>query len=710
MQTERDHLNAEASIEPPVKADYPIERSEDDLLNRAKLSRSFADQILHSDTRQGLVVGVLGTWGSGKSSFVHLARYHLNKLGAEVLEFNPWMFSGAEQLVTLFFAELSAQMKDRKDDLINVAEALADYGDFFADLGWLPLVGPWIERARVLTRIFGKFVKRRGELRKQGIHALRSRIENSLAGRSMPIVVVLDDIDRLTTSEIRDVFKLVRLTGSFPNMVYVLAFDRVRIERALDEHGVSGRIYLEKILRLTIDLRVVPKAVLEAQLLRSIREVVSTRQDHGLLDESLWPTVFSEVIVPFVANIRDLKRYILGVQGTLRSVGDQVAVVDILAMEAIRVFLPDIYHKMHDHIDVLTTTSDRGDSDRRERDKLSGQVDEFIGASGEYFDVVRALVLRLFPGAVNRVSESPYAKDMRPQWLNDRRIAHRSVFRFYLERVVNDGPDDFTSVENAWTRMQNREALDQYLRSLDADSIREVISSLSDYQDQFSSEHVLPSTIVLLNLLPDIPERPTYVFEFSDKARIIGIVRRLLGSLKKPDIVASIVREILPQVTTLSSKLVLIDIIGYREVVADRLVSESAALSLEKEWREEVCAAEEDVLVKERDLYRILLIARTERSANEPVVAISKSPCMTLAILKSAYTMRLVSSVTGGADREFARLGWDDLEKLYGIESIRERIDMLKSSEIDGSEEIVTFAEKYLGGWRPDPVDGEQHV
>ncbi|MBM7331832.1 hypothetical protein JS562_54830 [Agrobacterium sp. S2] len=42
-----------------------------------------------------------------------------------------------------------------------------------------------------------------------------------------------DDIDRLTTGEIRDIFKLVRLTASFPNVVYILAFDRARVEQAL---------------------------------------------------------------------------------------------------------------------------------------------------------------------------------------------------------------------------------------------------------------------------------------------------------------------------------------------------------------------------------------------------------------------------------------------------------------------------------------------
>ena len=54
----------------------------------------------------------------------------------------------------------------------------------------------------------------------------RDKITKALTKLKKPIVIVLDDIDRLTTPEIRDIFKLVRLTANFPNIIYVVAFDR----------------------------------------------------------------------------------------------------------------------------------------------------------------------------------------------------------------------------------------------------------------------------------------------------------------------------------------------------------------------------------------------------------------------------------------------------------------------------------------------------
>jgi predicted KAP-like P-loop ATPase len=192
-------------------ADNPIRKAEDDVLGRTKVARSFAEQTLALDATEGVVVGVLGPWGSGKTSFINLAREHLERAGVDVLDFNPWMFSGAEQLVAAFFVELSAQLKVRPA-LADVGKDLEDYGEAFSGMGWLPLVGPWIERGRAATNILAKVLQHR----KEGIGGRRAKVKKALAALDRPVVVVVDDIDRLTTAEIRDIFKLVRLTANFP--------------------------------------------------------------------------------------------------------------------------------------------------------------------------------------------------------------------------------------------------------------------------------------------------------------------------------------------------------------------------------------------------------------------------------------------------------------------------------------------------------------
>ena len=85
---------------------------------------------------------VLGPWGSGKTSFVNLTRLDLKDAGWTIVDFNPWMFSGAEQLVDSFIIELTAQLRVQSR-FRDLADSLERYGEIFSSLGRLPVVGPW---------------------------------------------------------------------------------------------------------------------------------------------------------------------------------------------------------------------------------------------------------------------------------------------------------------------------------------------------------------------------------------------------------------------------------------------------------------------------------------------------------------------------------------------------------------------------------------
>lgn len=681
-----------------VAGDNPITKSEDDGLGRERVARSFAEQLLALDASQGLVVGVLGPWGSGKTSFVNLTRAHLVGETAAVLDFNPWMFSGAEQLVEAFFVELAAQLRLRPG-LVDVGKNLEDYGETFSGMGWLPFVGPWIERGRGATKILAKLLQRR----KEGVGGRRVAVEAALRALEAPIVVVVDDIDRLTTPEIRDMFKLVRLTANFPNVIYLVAFDRARVENALAEEGIPGRDYLEKILQVAIDLPAVPAHVLNKQIFAALDEALRLVDEPGTLDESVWPDVFMEIVRPLVRNMRDVRRYAAAVHGTARDLGARVALADLLALEAVRVFLPDVFGLMHDAMDGLTTTSGVTFGGYGERPELKAQVDALITAAGaEHEHVVRALVQRVFPAALRHVGGSSYGSDIKARWLRERRVAHEELLRLYLERVAGEGLQAFTDAERAWAVMADAAAFETYLRSLDVDRLQDVIASLEAYEDEYAPEHVVPGTVVLLNLMPELPERQRGMFDLDTRFVVSRVTFRLLRSLQDESAIEDATRVILPQLTTLSAKHEVISDIGHRENAGHKLVSEAVAADFEKEWRAEVQAAATEALVGEPELLRVLLIAKREADSGEPMLDIPTSPEMTLALLRSAFSEVRSQAMGSRAVHRSARLHWDVLVELCeGEDSLRQRIDELKATHPQGSDELLDLADKYLGGWRP---------
>jgi len=150
-------------------------------------------------------------------------------------------------------------------------------------------------------------------------------------------------------------------------------------------------------------------------------------------------------------------------------------------------------------------------------------------------------------------------------WLRERRVAHAEILRLYLERVAGEGLRAFTDAEQAWGLLADREALDKYLRSLELERLEDVISSLEAYEDQFATEHVEPTSIVLLNLLPELPKRDRGFFSLRSDMVVGRVVYRLVRTLETPDEIERAVGKILPEVASLSAKHELIRIVGHRE-------------------------------------------------------------------------------------------------------------------------------------------------
>src|SRR6478752_3666727 len=96
--------------------DDPITAVEDDLLGRERLADVLAAEIGSLDAQYGAVVAITGPWGSGKTSLMNLTAARLRKDRAVlgVVEFNPWLFSGAEQLAENLLTELATQLRDQE--------------------------------------------------------------------------------------------------------------------------------------------------------------------------------------------------------------------------------------------------------------------------------------------------------------------------------------------------------------------------------------------------------------------------------------------------------------------------------------------------------------------------------------------------------------------------------------------------------------------
>ena len=679
------------------KTDRPIEHISEDVLERAHSAELFAQNVLSLDFSRGLVVGILGPWGSGKTSYVNLARRAFGAGEAHVIDFNPWMFSGVDRLVDAFFAEVSAELQ-LLPQLSEAGKQLEEYGELLSGLGWIPILGPWAERARLALRLVGGGLKKS----KGGTAARRKHVERALGKLAKPVIVVLDDIDRLTTQEIRQVFQLVRLTASFPNVIYVLAFDRQRVEQALTEDGVPGRAYLEKILQLAVDLPLASQEVLQSQIFQALDSAIGGKHNVGEVDNDTWPNLFFNIVRPLLKSMRDVSRYALSVRGTAMALEGQVALGDVLALESVRIFLPDFFDMLTRHVDLLTNVSDSmGRGSRDERNKA--QLESLLATAGDETAVRRAVLKELFPACRRYLDNYHFGYDSKVRWLRERRVAHESILRLYLERVPSPQLKAHLAAETAYGLLGDTAALDRFLRSVEPALIEDVIAGLETFEESYVPAAVVPGVVALLNFMPAIPQRPRGMFDFGAGLKVTRVTLRLLRSLKDASAIERAAREILPRLNHLSAKWEVVSDVGHRKGVGHRLVSEEAAAALEAEWRDEVRRAGVEELEEDPDLFRVLLSAQQTRLETELPIAVPDSPMIALQLLKNARSDTLSQSEGSYAVRREPRLAWQALVRVFGDEAaLSDRIDQLLASNSVVPADLAELVTKYRSGWRPD--------
>ncbi len=126
---------------PSPSGDGSVGTRADDRLGRTPFAEAIAAQIASVDLEEAVVFGIVGPWGSGKTSLAKMAAESLREdHGAVVLWFNPWLFSGTQHLVGIFFAELGAQLSEMQGQpWRELGSAMREFGVALATLRSIPV-------------------------------------------------------------------------------------------------------------------------------------------------------------------------------------------------------------------------------------------------------------------------------------------------------------------------------------------------------------------------------------------------------------------------------------------------------------------------------------------------------------------------------------------------------------------------------------------
>ena len=258
-------------------ADRPLTDESGDRYGFVGLARKLAPPISAAADGDGLVVGIEGSWGTGKTSLLHFLKKALNderSQGLRVIALAPWLQGDRIDLVTDLMTQISAALdaevgadtgrgrlrsrlwrarRSQTTVAIRNYTVMAGRGAGAA----LDVLGHLMPGAAIGGRMAqGGADLLEAALRGPSVLDLKAEVRRRIEGSGLRFVVLIDDLDRLEPTQAAEVVRVVRSVADFPRMVYVLSYDRAVLARALQHSlGVDdGDQYLQKIVQLALPM------------------------------------------------------------------------------------------------------------------------------------------------------------------------------------------------------------------------------------------------------------------------------------------------------------------------------------------------------------------------------------------------------------------------------------------------------------------------
>lgn len=333
--------------------DQPITAKDEDLLGRRDKANALADRIFHTNTSEAaFTLGLTAPWGAGKTSFMLAMEEHLKKQhGTTIIlwKFNPWLHRKAPNLTQVFFEELSNTLSPYNSDLASnfthyVNSILAKEDNMWVQLSTLLL--PQSFKAKNIVEQY--------ESLKQEIRQLRRKI-----------FVFIDDVDRLDSEELTELFCLVRNISSFPNMSYILAYDKEYVTNQLkNKFNKDTDRYMVKILQEEYPLAKITPEQLEDALM-DVLEKLSQGYPH--LKEDIQKSGIQ--LEQHLPTLRTIKRIYNALLSTPQDLRERIAHFDWFVIELIRMQYPLLF----DFLKTKYTQAFLVGGDRRVVMKLEGE-------------------------------------------------------------------------------------------------------------------------------------------------------------------------------------------------------------------------------------------------------------------------------------------------------------------------------------------------
>lgn len=261
--------------------DDEIRNAADDVLANQEQATHFAQTVLASGSNSGLVYGIDGPWGTGKTSFINLASNYWELTAPNeiiIFRFEPLRYASDPDLAERFIRDLSAAIQQQ----VFVPE-------------FRPAATRYSRMLKGKTDFSFLGFKFTLEPSGETIDELLDDVDDVLRRIRRRLIVVVDDLDRLEAKAVNNVLFTVRRTFKLTQAAYILCYDTENLFTGKDE-GERARLFLEKFVNIKLSL-----FVDTSSLIRFLRT-------DWIKDEDKYQSIPSETMLKLASILSELAK------------------------------------------------------------------------------------------------------------------------------------------------------------------------------------------------------------------------------------------------------------------------------------------------------------------------------------------------------------------------------------------------------------------
>ena len=323
--------------------------------NRDFLLRTLLDKVLSTfdshyfvENPNSFTILLSESFGIGKTSFLCQMKKAIR--GGEYqkkiiyVEFRPWLCEKTETMITEFFSVLHQELN---------RHFILPTGMFSSYLSLLVEKVPDSYYSFMFKSLY----------KKKTLTTEHDRIMTFLKQINRPIVISIDDVDRLHDDEVKLMLNLIRDTADFPNLFYIIAADKKNLCLSLERLGIEApEVYMKKFINFECLFPAndaVLKKIFQEKLDSVLREYSCTGYKDLIID-----SIFEiENLLNAFETPRDIVRFFNVFTFAMDCIErndmmDEINVADLFAISIIQYLNINLYRIFRDDDSSLLTYDD----------------------------------------------------------------------------------------------------------------------------------------------------------------------------------------------------------------------------------------------------------------------------------------------------------------------------------------------------------------